>query len=39
VMPIASIDDLRLPEAPGPVTLRAREALARRIERDLGAVV
>jgi len=39
VMPIASIDDLQLPAAPGPVTLRAREALARRIERDLGAAV
>jgi branched-chain amino acid aminotransferase len=39
VMPIASIDDLRLPEAPGPVTSRAREALSRRIERDLGAAV
>jgi branched-chain amino acid aminotransferase len=36
VMPISVIDDLRLPSAPGPVTLRAREALARRIERDLG---
>jgi branched-chain amino acid aminotransferase len=39
VMPIAAIDDQQLPEAPGPVTLRAREALARRIERDLGAAV
>ncbi len=39
VMPIAVIDDLQLPLAPGPVTLRAREALARRIERDLGAAV
>lgn len=39
VMPIASIDDLQLPAAPGPVTLQAREALARRIERDLGAPV
>jgi branched-chain amino acid aminotransferase len=39
VMPIAAIDDLHLPAAPGPVTLRAREALARRIERDLGAAV
>ena len=38
VLPIAAIDDLHLPAAPGPVTLRAREALARRIERDLGAV-
>jgi branched-chain amino acid aminotransferase len=39
VMPIAAIDDLRLPAAPGPVTTRARDALARRIERDLGAAV
>jgi branched-chain amino acid aminotransferase len=39
VMPIAAIDDLQLPAAPGPVTLRAREALAQRIERDLGAAV
>jgi branched-chain amino acid aminotransferase len=39
VMPIASIDDLHLRAAPGPVSLRAREALARRIERDLGAAV
>jgi branched-chain amino acid aminotransferase len=39
VMPIAAIDDLRLPAAPGPVTLQTREALARRIERDLGAAV
>jgi branched-chain amino acid aminotransferase len=37
VMPIASIDDLRLPAAPGPLTLRAREALAERIRRELGA--
>src|SRR3954453_17276593 len=39
VMPIAAIDDLRLPAAPGPVTLLASEALSRRIERDLGAAV
>ena len=39
VMPISAIDELQLPAAPGPVTLRAREALARRIERDLGAAV
>ena len=36
VMPIASIDDLKLPAAPGPVTLQARDALAQRIRRDLG---
>jgi branched-chain amino acid aminotransferase len=39
VMPLAAIDDLRLPAAPGPVTLRAREALAQAIERELGAPV
>ncbi len=37
-MPIASIDDLQLPAAPGPVTLDARERLVRRIERELGAL-
>src|SRR4051794_23508331 len=39
VQPIAAIDELRLPAAPGPVTLRAREALAQAIERELGAAV
>jgi branched-chain amino acid aminotransferase len=39
VMPIAAIDDLHLPAAPGPVTLRARAALAERIELELGAAV
>jgi branched-chain amino acid aminotransferase len=39
VMPIAAIDELRLPAAPGPVTLRARAALTRRIEQELGAPV
>jgi branched-chain amino acid aminotransferase len=37
VMPIAAVDDIELPSAPGPVTQEAREALARRIERELGA--
>jgi branched-chain amino acid aminotransferase len=39
ILPIASVDDLALPAAPGPVTLRAREALAQRIEQELGAAV
>jgi branched-chain amino acid aminotransferase len=39
VMPVAAIDELRLPAAPGPVTLRAREALSELIERELGAPV
>ena len=37
VMPIAAVDEIELPSAPGPVTEAAREALARRIERELGA--
>ena len=37
VMPIAAVDEIELPHAPGPVTEAAREALARRIERELGA--
>jgi branched-chain amino acid aminotransferase len=37
VMPIAAVDDIELPSAPGPVTQDAREKLARRIERELGA--
>jgi branched-chain amino acid aminotransferase len=37
VMPIAAVDDIALPAAPGPVTLDAGERLARRIERELAA--
>ena len=37
VMPIAAVDAIEIPNAPGPVTEVAREALARRIERELGA--
>jgi branched-chain amino acid aminotransferase len=37
VMPIAAIDAIELPAAPGPVTQDARKRLARRIERELGA--
>jgi branched-chain amino acid aminotransferase len=36
-MPIAAIDDIALPSAPGPVTLEAGERLARRIERELAS--
>jgi branched-chain amino acid aminotransferase len=39
VDPIAAIDDLELPAAPGPVTLRTHEAMERAIERELGAPV
>jgi branched-chain amino acid aminotransferase len=39
VLPIAAIDDLELPAVPGPVTVQAQEALARRIGRELGAAV
>ena len=38
IVPIAALDDKTLPAAPGEVTLRARRALAKRIERELGAV-
>jgi branched-chain amino acid aminotransferase len=38
VTPIAAIDDVQLPSAPGPVTLEAGERLSRRIERELGAL-
>ena len=37
VMPIAAVDDLVLPAAPGPVTQEAHRRLARRIERELSA--
>ena len=37
VMPIAVVDDIELPAAPGPVTEAAREARARRIRRELEA--
>jgi branched-chain amino acid aminotransferase len=38
VQPIAAIDELELPAAPGPVTLRTREILDQAIERELGVV-
>jgi branched-chain amino acid aminotransferase len=38
VQPIAAIDELELPAAPGPVTLRTRELMEKAIERELGAV-
>ncbi|HEX8102287.1 MAG TPA: aminotransferase class IV [Solirubrobacteraceae bacterium] len=38
VMPIAAVDDIELPAAPGPVAQRAGEALARRIQSDLEAM-
>jgi hypothetical protein len=37
VLPIAAVDDHELPQAPGPVTLEARERLVRRIGRELAA--
>jgi branched-chain amino acid aminotransferase len=37
VRPIAAVDDIELPAAPGPVTSAARERLATRIGRELGA--
>jgi branched-chain amino acid aminotransferase len=39
VMPIAAIDDLELPAAPGPVTTEAGRRLTARIERELGVTV
>jgi branched-chain amino acid aminotransferase len=38
-MPIAAVDDIQLPQAPGPVTLDAGARLARRIERELASSV
>jgi branched-chain amino acid aminotransferase len=38
VTPIAAIDDVELPAAPGPVTLDARDRLMRQIERELGVL-
>jgi branched-chain amino acid aminotransferase len=39
VMPIAAVDEIALPAAPGPVTLDANERLGRRIERELASSV
>jgi branched-chain amino acid aminotransferase len=39
VMPIAVVDEIALPSAPGPVTLDASERLAQRIERELASSV
>jgi branched-chain amino acid aminotransferase len=36
VTPIAAVDDITLPTAPGPLTADARERLTRRIERELA---
>jgi len=38
VQPIAAIDELQLPAAPGPLTLQTREAMDQAIERELGVV-
>jgi len=37
VMPIAAVDDIELPAAPGPVTLDAHARLQARVERELAA--
>jgi branched-chain amino acid aminotransferase len=37
VMPIAAVDEIELPHAPGPVTEAAYEAFRRRVERELAA--
>jgi branched-chain amino acid aminotransferase len=38
VLPIAAVDEIQLPAAPGPITTEARERLGRRIEAELAAV-
>jgi branched-chain amino acid aminotransferase len=35
VLPIAAVDEIALPQAPGPVTRAAHEAFTRRVEREL----
>jgi branched-subunit amino acid aminotransferase/4-amino-4-deoxychorismate lyase len=37
VMPIAVVDDVELPAAPGPLTRAAHEAFTRRVVRELAA--
>ena len=37
VMPIAAVDDIALPRAPGPVTEAAHAAFRQRVERELAA--
>jgi branched-chain amino acid aminotransferase len=37
VMPIAAVDEIVLPHAPGPVTTAAHEAFKRRVARELAA--
>jgi branched-chain amino acid aminotransferase len=37
VMPITAVDDIELPQAPGPVTEAAYEAFRRRVARELAA--
>jgi branched-chain amino acid aminotransferase len=37
VMPIAAVDEIVLPHAPGPVTTSAHEAFKRRVARELAA--
>ena len=34
-MPIAAVDDIVLPQAPGPATAAAHAAFRRRVEREL----
>ena len=37
VMPISAVDDIALPQAPGPVTVAAHYAFKQRVERELAA--
>ena len=36
-MPIAVVDDIELPAAPGPVTRAAHQAFTQRVVRELAA--
>jgi branched-chain amino acid aminotransferase len=38
VLPIAAVDDIELPHAPGPVTTATHAAFTRRVERELPGV-
>jgi branched-chain amino acid aminotransferase len=38
VMPIAAVDDIQLPAAPGPVTQAARERFAQQVGQELASV-
>ena len=39
VMPIAAVDEIELPAAPGPVTESAHAQFARHVEQELGSLL